>query len=135
MFTYYLSVVHIVCDHKSHLNTGGANKERQVHRLAIFVLSPFQFEQNEIDRWEDEGQKRDVPIPLRSKSTIYFPQNSRPEIPSWVSEELSSLMQECWDRAPEKRPEFTKVVETLERYLEQLTSEAKTEAKVCCALM
>lgn len=39
--------------------------------------------------------------------------NERPTIPNGIPESLSELMRECWDKDPEKRPEFTEIVDRL----------------------
>ena len=41
-------------------------------------------------------------------------QNLRPVVPSSCPTPLQQLMEQCWSAQPEKRPEFTQIVKTLE---------------------
>jgi hypothetical protein len=46
--------------------------------------------------------------------------NLRPEIPAHCPESLSSLIEECWHRDPDCRPDFEAIYERIEKIEEEI---------------
>lgn len=46
----------------------------------------------------------------------------RPETPPYIPEVLANLMQRCWNKDPQERPEFSEVLSTLENMVIPTTS-------------
>ena len=44
----------------------------------------------------------------------------RPKIPSDMPEEISELMQRCWDYDPAKRPTYLEIINYIEAYMDTI---------------
>lgn len=53
--------------------------------------------------------------------------------PLFLPQELAALVEDCWHADPEKRPEFTAVVETLGNVLKRMPAK-KNSSGGCCSI-
>lgn len=80
---------------------------------------------------------------LPRRTLCLCPQDVRPTIPESVHPDLAALMRECWDKDPDKRPDFSNIVKRLEALQEAEggaskpgEAEGKGDAQGCsCAIL
>ncbi|ETO18088.1 hypothetical protein RFI_19201 [Reticulomyxa filosa] len=59
-------------------------------------------------------------------------EGKRPKIPQFIPDEYSSLMSDCWQHTPEKRPNFRQVVQRLRDVLELPKPSRKKNSIILC---
>lgn len=51
---------------------------------------------------------------------MFHSQGLRPTIPKHAHAKLSELLQKCWQQDPAERPDFSEILETLQRIAEEV---------------